>query len=257
MNYSNKSGVRELIINYVKIIDRLERARKVLALSMLALMVVTVLFYLKADVLVQLLTQPLGQRELVFLSPVEGFMAKIKVVFFSAFIVCFPLILWQSIRLAAPLLTQAQRRIVYWVIPVATLLFAAGVLFGYIIIIPMTLKFLLNTGQQYMVATLSASLYFSFVIMLILAMGAVFELPLIMGVLALVGIISSKTLKEKRKVAFLAVVIVTALLTPTPDVFTLVAASLPVLGLYELSILLISSYERVSARKKQSLVQEV
>jgi len=243
-----------MIINYVKIIDRLERARKVLALSILALMVVTLVFYLKADVLVELLTEPLGQRELVFLSPVEGFMAKIKVVFFSAFIVCF---LWQSIRLAAPLLTDAQRRIVYWVIPVATILFAAGVLFGYMVIIPMTLKFLLNTGQQYMVATLSASLYFSFVIMLIIAMGAVFELPLIMGVLALVGIISSKTLKEKRKVAFLAVVIVTALLTPTPDVFTLVAASLPVLGLYELSILLISSYKRVSARKKQSFVQEV
>jgi len=249
--------VRELIINYVKIIDRLERARKVLALSILVLVVVTVVFYFKADVLVELLTKPLGQRELVFLSPVEGFMAKIKVVFFSALIVCLPLILWQSIRLTTPLLTHAQRRIVYWVIPVATLLFAAGVLFGYMVIIPMTLKFLLNTGQQYMVATLSASLYFSFVIMLILAMGSVFELPLIMGVLALVGIISSKKLKEKRKVAFLAVVIVTALLTPTPDVFTLVATSLPVLGLYELSILLISSYERVSARKKQSLVQEV
>jgi len=257
LNHGNKSGVRELIINYVKIIDRLERARKVLALSMLALMVVTVVFYLKADVLVQLLTQPLGQRELVFLSPVEGFMAKIKVVFFSAFIVCFPLILWQSIRFASPLLTHAQRRIVYWVIPVATLLFAAGVLFGYMVIIPTTLKFLLNTGQQYMVATLSANLYFSFVIMLILAMGAVFELPLIMGVLALLGVISSKTLKKKRQLAGLAIVVVTALLTPTPDVFTLAAASLPVFGLYELSILLIYSYEKVSARKKQSLVQEI
>ncbi|KJR45357.1 Twin-arginine translocation protein TatC [Desulfosporosinus sp. I2] len=246
-----------MIINYVKIIDRLERVRKVLALSILALVVVTVVFYLKADVLVQLLTKPLGQRELVFLSPAEGFMAKIKVAFFSAFIVCLPLILWQSIRLVTPLLSLAQRRIIYWVIPVATLLFAAGVSFGYMVIIPMTLKFLLNTGQQYMVATLSAILYFSFVFMLVIVMGAVFELPLIMGVLASVGIISSKTLKEKRKVAFLAIVIVTAVLTPTPDAFTLVAASLPVLGLYELGILLIASYEKVSARKKQSFVQGV
>lgn len=246
-----------MIINYVKIIDRLERVRKVLALSMMVLVVVTTVFYLKADVLVQLLTKPLDQGELIFLSPMEGFMAKMKVAFFSAFIVCLPLILWQSIRLAIPILRPAHKRIVYWVIPVATLLFAAGILFGYLVIIPVTLKFLLDTGQQYMVATLSANLYFSFLIMLILVMGAVFELPLIMVVLALVKIISSKTLKGKRKVAYLGIVIVTALLTPTPDVFTLVAASLPVLGLYELSILLISSYEKFSARKKQSLVQEV
>ncbi len=248
-----------MIINYVKILDRLERIRKILVVSFAALLAVALLLYLKADWLIGILIKPLGSKQLVYLTPMEGIMSKIQIAFFGALTVCFPFILWQSARFAAPLLTGTQKKIIYAMIPLTVILFGIGLIFGFSVITPVTLKFLLETGQQYMVASLSANRYFSFVIMLSLGMGLVFELPLVMFVLAILGIIKAKTLREKRKIAAIAIVVLTAILTPTPDALTFVIASLPVLALYELSILAISAYEKMTKSKKlkSASVQEV
>ncbi|WP_034420150.1 twin-arginine translocase subunit TatC [Thermanaerosceptrum fracticalcis] len=245
-----------MIINYVKIVDRLERLRKILIFSAVTVLAVTVLVYWRTDLLITFLARPLGQRQLVFLSPMEGFMTKIQIAFFTALALCLPLILWQAIRLAAPLLGERQKKVFYWVIPLATLLFTVGVVFGFTVITPVTLNFLLETGQAYMTAMLSAGRYFSFVIILSLGMGVVFQLPLIVAVLAAVGIITSRMLREKRKFALLGILLLTALITPTPDIFTLMVASVPVFILYELSILVVSTLEK-SSKKRQETLQEV
>lgn len=247
-----------MIINYAKIVDRLERVRKALLYSMLAVLLVTVLLYIRADILIKLLAEPLGQRELVFLTPMEGLITRVKIAFFSALALCLPVILWQFIRTAAQLMTDRQKKVIYWLIPAAMLLFAGGVLFGYKVAVPVTLKFLLETGQQFMTATLSGNRYFSFILVLLMAMGVVFQLPLVMAALGVLGIISSKMLRKNRKVAVLAILALVALITPTPDAFTLLIIGSPLLGLYEASIWLIVLYEKVSSRKNKMLsVQEV
>ncbi|AOY77744.1 twin-arginine translocase subunit TatC [Clostridium formicaceticum] len=243
-----------MIINYAKIIEPLERFRKVIIFSLIIVMVVMIVAYLRADVLIGFLAKPLGEKQLVFLSPIEGFMTKIQVAFFTALALSSPLIFWQAVGLAVPLLGRRQKKVLYWVIPLATLLFTVGVIFSFTVVIPITLKFLLKMGEAYMTATLAAGQYFSFVIMLSLGMGVVFELPVILAILATVGIINSRMLREKRKFAFLGIMVLAAFITPS-DAFSMLAVGIPVFLLYEFSILMILVIEKSS--KKHSNLQEV
>lgn len=243
-----------MIINYAKIIEPLERFRKVIIFSLMIVMVVMIVAYLRADVLIAFLAKPLGEKQLVFLSPMEGFMTKVQIAFFTALALCLPLILWQSVRLAVPLLGKRQKKLLYWVIPLATLLFTTGVVFSLTVITPITLKFLLKIGEAYMTATLAAGQYFSFVIMLSLGIGVVFELPVILTVLATVGIVNSRMLREKRKYTFLGIMVLSALITPS-DAFSMLAVGIPVFILYEFSILIIFALEKSS--KKHSNSKEV
>jgi sec-independent protein translocase protein TatC len=240
-----------MIINYAKIIEQLEQIRKALIVSGAAVLLVTTVLYFKADILIYFLAAPLGQRELVFLTPMEGLITRVKIASFTALAFCQPVIFWQFIRAASRFMTDRQRKVLYWAIPVVMLLFAGGVYFGFKVVIPVTLQFLLETGQQFMTATLSGNRYFSFILMLSLALGVVFQLPLVMAVLAVMGIINSSMLRQKRKGVILAILVVVALITPTPDPVTLTVISLPLLGLYELTIWLILVYEKFSTRKNK------
>lgn len=240
-------------INYAKIVGRLEQIRKALVISIVSLLLVTVILYIKADFLIKFLVEPLGKRELVFLTPAEGLITRVKIAFLSALALCLPVILWQSVRIASEYVTARQKKVIYWIIPVAMPLFACGVLFGFKVAIPVILKFLLETGQQYMTATLSGNRYFSFILMLSLVMGAIFQLPLVMVVLAGLGIITSKMLRQKRKVAIIIILLLVGLMIPTPDILTLLAVSSPVLGLYELSVWSIFICEKIVKRKNKTL----
>lgn len=240
-----------MIINYAKIMDRLERIRKALLVSSAVVLAAMVVLYIKADIVIKFIAGPLGEQELVFLTPMEGLITRMKIAFFSALVLCLPVILWQFIRSASQFLTGKQKKVLYWSIPVVMLLFAAGVFFGFKVAVPVTLNFLLETGQQFMTATLSGNRYFSFILTLSLALGVVFQLPLVMAVLAGLGIITSKTLREKRKVVVLGILVLVAVITPTPDVFTMTIVSTPLLGLYEFTIWLIVIYEKISSRKNK------
>lgn len=248
-----------MIINYAKIVDRLERIRKALSFSIIAVLAVTVALYIKADVLIGLLTKPLGIQELVFLTPMEGLITKVKIAFFSALALCLPLVIWQFTRMASPLLPEKQRKAVYLLIPAVTVLFFAGVVFGYQMIIPFVLKFLMSAGEEFMTATLSGNRYFSFIIMLALAMGAIFQLPLVMVALSWVGLLTSQGMRQKRKAAMIGMLLLTGLLIPTPDIFTLLIVSSPVLALYEMSIWIIVFMEKAQKirNKKLGYYQEV
>ena len=242
-----------MIINYAKIVDRLERIRKALSFSIIAVLAVTIALYIKADVLIGLLTKPLGVKELVFLTPMEGLITKVKIAFFSALALCLPLVIWQFTRMASPLLPKKQRKAVYLFIPAVTVLFFGGVLFGFQMIIPFVFKFLISAGEEFMTATLSGNRYFSFIIMLALAMGVIFQLPLVMVALSWVGLITSKWMRQKRKAAMIGILLLTGLMIPTPDIFTLLIVSSPVLVLYELSIWIIVLMEKAQKTRNKTL----
>jgi len=108
----------------------------------------------------------------------------------------------------------------------------------------------MSFGGEHMKPMLSVGKYFSFVITLTMSLGIVFELPIVMLILSKFGIVNHQRLVKKRKYALLIIVIITAIITPTPDAITLLAVSVPLIMLFELSIWLIFVYEKVFSRKK-------
>ena len=133
-------------------------------------------------------------------------------------------------------LTQKERRVVLFALPFSVTLFLGGAVFAYFFVLPWSLKFLIDFAGPNVYPILSISKYLSFVIMLLLAFGIVFEMPVAVMILAKLGIVTPSFLRKNRKIAIVAIFIAAAVITPTPDAFTQCLMAVPMLFLYELSI---------------------
>ncbi len=227
----------------------LERNRKRFVRMLLLPILSAAGFYYISDAIMDILTKPLMGEELFFFTPVEGIYTKLKISFYGGLIVSSPGVAFILVSLIGKSLKNTKG-LYYWLIPASTCLLAGGTLFGYVFVLPATVQFLLNSANGFMKAMLSGSKYVSFVIFLLLILGLVFELPLIMVMLSKLGIIKAQMLKKSRKYAIIVILILLALLTPTPDVFTLLAVSVPMIGLYELSIWWIYLLEKADRKKR-------
>lgn len=226
-----------------------ESMRKVIIWIILALVVAVSLAYYEADLLISILTKPLNGVQLYFLTPAEGLMAKIRVSFLAGLVLAAPVISWLIVRQTGAKLTKKTKRIVsYFIIPFAFVLFVGGMTFGYRLILPSTIKFLMEVGSGFMTPTLSGDEYFSFVGTLLLCIGLIFELPLILIALSRIGLVTSKMLKGKRKLAIMLSLVTIALISPALDVFTYLLVTMPILVLYEISIWTIALLEKRDAR---------
>jgi sec-independent protein translocase protein TatC len=128
-------------------------------------------------------------------------------------------------------------------------LFLLGVTFCYVAILPVTLGFLLSFGGENIAAGISVSRYLSLTLGLSATCGAIFELPLVVVILHRLGLISIAFLTQNRRYAVLIAAVTTAIITPTPDAFTMTMLLVPLLGLYEGSILLLRLIERRAAAR--------
>ncbi|MBM3266177.1 MAG: twin-arginine translocase subunit TatC [Candidatus Sericytochromatia bacterium] len=182
---------------------------------------------------------------LVFTAPAEYFVAALKVSFFAGLFLSLPVLLYQVMAFVAPGLTNRERR---WVVPMsvaAAVLFAAGAAFSYLALLPIGFKFLVGFAPQDVVQPmLSIGEVLSFSTLFLFATGGVFQLPLVLLAMSLVGIVSSGQLARFRRMAIVLAFLAGALLSPSPDVFSqgLLAAAL--LGLYEISIVLMKVARR-------------
>ena len=170
----------------------------------------------------------------------------ISIAFFSAIVLTIPFILYQVWKFVAPGLLEKEKKAMIPFVFFSTVMFLVGGCFAYFIILPFGMKFLLAYGSSDIKPMISLGNYISFTTKLILAFGVVFELPLIMVFLTKLGMITPAFLSRNRKYAVLIVFIVAAILTP-PDVFTQVLMAIPLLILYEVSIML----SKIVYRKKQ------
>lgn len=164
------------------------------------------------------------------------FTAHIMVALIAGFVIAFPYILWEIWRFIKPGLKKEEQKgargFVFW----ASLLFALGVSFGYFIISPMSVNFLMNYQvSDSVLNNPTLSTYNGLVTTIVLACGAVFELPILIYFLTRLGVVSPKLLKGFRKHAFVVALILSAVITP-PDVFSQIFVSIPILILYEVSI---------------------
>lgn len=174
--------------------------------------------------------------KLAFFSPQEVAIVYMKIVIFSGLILSLPIILYQVWVFITPALEERQKRYVVSFVFWAFFSFIAGCAFGYLLLIPFSLKFLIGLAGEELTPVISLSQYIGFVLALAAGGGIAFELPVAIWLLTKLGIVNSRFLRKKRRYAVAIIFIAAAVITPTTDPFNMTLLALPMLALYEISI---------------------
>jgi sec-independent protein translocase protein TatC len=197
--------------------------------------------YFFAERIFDILIKPL-QAELppdstfIFTGLPEAFFVYLKLSLFGGILLASPVLLWEIWCFVAPGLYDQEKKYVYPFVIFSTVLFATGVSFGYFVVFPIAFKFFMGYSSEIIKPLPSIKEYLNFSCKLLFAFGVVFELPLFVLFLAKLGLVNEKMLRSKRKFAILGIFVVAAILTP-PDVVSQILMALPLLVLYEISIL--------------------
>jgi len=186
----------------------------------------------------------------------EPFMVYIKVSFLAALFVTMPFLFFQFWKFVAPGLYQKEKKYVIPFVLLTTIFFAAGGIFAYFIVFPFACRFFLGMGAEFQ-PVIKMDEYFSLAIRVILGIALVFELPTLVFFLSRMGLITAKWMSKKFKYAFLAIFIIAAIITPTPDPITQSIVAVPMLALYGISILIaLLSEKRKKEKAKESESEE-
>jgi sec-independent protein translocase protein TatC len=189
---------------------------------------------------------------LVSISVPEKFIAHFTLACYLAFFISSPFILYQIWGFISIGLTARERQGVLLYFPVSCFLFCAGAGFGYLVVLPLGLRFLLGFGSPVIEPMLSISKYVSFVGMLTISFGLIFQLPLAMVFMTRLGIVTPEAFTSKRRVVIVLIFIAAAILTP-PDVITQILMAIPLLALYEVGIVFSRMVYRKKTEEKQGI----
>lgn len=217
--------------------DHVEELRGRLLIALLALLVTTAVSFAFADKAVTLLTLPIGgPSKLQSIEVTENITVFMKVSLLSGFILALPVILYELMAFVIPGLNSRERRWLIVGILSATILFAAGVAFAFFIMLPAALPFLL--GFLNIPTNPRPSSYFDFVTGLLFWIGASFQTPLLVFILARFGVVRAGALLKYWRIALVVIAIIAAVVTPTPDPVNMSILMAPLIVLYFLSVLL-------------------
>ena len=218
----------------------LEELRRRLIICFVAVGVGFAVSYGFKERLFDILTRPLISvmaegETLIYTGLPEAFFTFLKVSFLSGLMLASPVIIYQFWMFVAPGLYDREKRLLIPIVLLSSIFFVGGALFGYFIVFPFGFEFFLGFATETIRPLPSMKEYLSFSAKLLLAFGLVFELPLVITFLAKLGIVTVPFLKKNRKYAILLFFVGAAILTP-PDVVTQVMMALPLMVLYEISI---------------------
>jgi len=217
-------------------VDHLEELRRRLFVCIGAVFGIGIIGYIFSQQLLDIITAPMpAETRLITLAPTQMFIVHIKVSFYAGVVLSIPVLIHQFWLFVAPGLYHKERRFMFPIIFFTVLCFFIGGLFAYFIVVPNGLRFLMTFQTADVVASWSIDKYISFVTMMIMVFGVVFELPMLSVFLAKIGIINHKLMRKYRKYAIVGAVVLGAVLTP-PDGFTQIALAIPLCILYEVSI---------------------
>lgn len=231
---------------HLSLVEHLDELRSRLLVAAFALLVAVALCFWQNHLILELLRRPLGGRALVTLGVTEPFFTTLKVVVYSALILSIPVLLYQAYAFVLPAFSPTERRLALPLLLMVPVLFIGGVVFSYFVILPPAVTFLLGFNADEFNTLLRASEYYGFASLSMIAVGVLFQIPV--GVLALtrLGITTPQQLRRNRGNAIIAIA-VAAMLLPGQDPITMLIAMVPLIVLYELSILLAVVFGRPSA----------
>ena len=226
------------VLPYPRLIALVKALRRT-ALGLLSLLIATtVLFYFLSPRLFDLMQGHLHQQ-LVFFSVAEPFLAHVKLALASAIFCLMPVVvscLWRA--LARPFQLNWLSQLCFIVF--TCLLFYAGAIFCYAITLAYGIEFLLGFSSEQLKPIISIDKFVTFVAVFILGFGLIFELPIAMVFLSKVGLVPRDVFAKNRRYAILVISIVAAILTPTPDLFNMMLMGLPLYGLYEAGLIIMT-----------------
>jgi sec-independent protein translocase protein TatC len=229
------------------LMEHLEELRHRLIIVVLTVLAAAVVGFLLSRPVLALLRDrlPEADRTLIFLAPADALTAQLKIAGFLGIAIAMPVILWQLWAFVAPGLTRRERRYVWPVIGAALILFVGGVLIGYLVI-PYTLRFLIDFSEGVATPNLTIDGYIGFVTTMMLAFGLVLEFPIVLIGLSRVGILNYRRVASRRRWAILGIVLFAIILTPGGDPISPLILSGVMFLLFEGSLLII----RLLGRKK-------
>ena len=243
-------------------LEHLEDLRKRLFYSFVAVFIAVIPAWIFSKDIYKILSRPVTQylpegTKMAFTTLTAPFMLYLKVSFLAALFLTSPFIFLQLWYFIAPGLYQKEKKYVIPFVLFTTFFFALGALFGYFIVFPWACRFFLSVGKDFQ-AVITVDQYFSFTLRILLGIAVVFELPTLVYFLSRLGVLTAKWMIKHFQYAVLAVFIIAAVITPTPDMVTQSIVAVPMLALYGLGILiaLVVGKRKEKRRKEQEEAPE-
>ena len=230
--------------------QHLDELRQRLLWSLAAVVAGVCVTYFFLEKLIWILEKPLldilpaHRQYLYFTGLTDKFVVYFQVCILAGCFLVSPFLFYQLWRFVAPGLREKERKFVVPFVLGATFAFALGVAFAYFLILPYGYKFLIEFGSPTDQAMITLKEYFSLTLKLLLAVGCIFETPVLFILLGKFGLVTASQLKAHRRLAFLTAAVVAAIATPTPDAFTMCLVLVPLYLLYEVSIVTVSWMEK-------------
>ena len=214
----------------MSITAHLEELRSRIIKSLLAIVLGSCISWFFLDPITKFLTAPVGK--LYYMQPGEAFFTYLKIDIVAGFLIALPIIFFHVWQFFLPALTKSERAVLGVLVPASVILFFVGLAFSFFLILPLAIKFFMGFSTEDLQTMFSFQNYFDFVITFMLPFGFVFELPLVVIVLAQLGILTSEFLGKYRRIIFFVSFVIGAIITP-PDVISQVSLAVPIILLYE------------------------
>ena len=237
---------------HLTLVEHLDELRTRIIISVAAFFVAYAVCFWQNHRILDLLDEPLPDgRHPITLGVTEPFMTTLTVSAYAALLVALPIILYQLYAFVLPAFSPTERRVALPLLLMVPVLFIGGVVFGYFLVLDPAVHFLLNFNEDQFNIEVRARDYYSFVTMTLLAMGIIFQIP--MGILAVtrLGIATPKQLRQWRRYAYLGIAVLAALL-PSIDPVSMLIEMVPLVILFELSIVMASLFGQPGGRTAAS-----
>jgi sec-independent protein translocase protein TatC len=222
------------------LVDHLGELRTRIVASLSAFGVALGLCFWQNHLLLELLRRPIGNKQLITLGVAEPFTTTLTISAYAAIILALPVLLYQVYAFTIPALAPGQQKAARLLALLVPVLFVAGAAFAFLVVVPAALQFLLHFNNDQFNTQLRAKEYYSFVTTTTLAVGAVFQVPIAILALTRLGVVTPAKLRSVRRYAYVACAAVAAAL-PGVDPVSMLLETVPLIALYELSIVLASA----------------
>ena len=226
------------------LVEHLDELRSRLIFCAVALVVVTILCFWQNHLLLDIANGPLPDDvEPLTFSPSEPFLTTLTLTFYSAILITLPILIYQAYAFILPALTPREKKVTLPILLMIPILFILGVVFAYFVVVPAAIKFLLNFNDDQFNIQIRAREYYSFFSLSLLSVGILFQIPI--GILAVtrLGIVTPQQLASNRRYAIL-IIAVLAMLLPGTDPITMLLSMLPLVILFEFSLILARFFGR-------------